>query len=495
MPELSLVAQLISSLDLEMLLVSVSDQTLQKKLSTKEKVKLITWLAIPAVIENFFQTVLGFVDTFFVAQIGLVEVSAVGVTNAILAIYFAIFMAIGVGVNVLMANAMGADKPKRASHIAQQAIILASILGALTGVLTLIFAESLLLLMGVEENVLSAGVVYFRIVAIPSIFMAYMFVLSSILRGVGDTKSPMKASILANGVNAVLDYILIFGFWLIPSLGIVGAAIATVVSRIVGTVFLAYYIKRNQHITFRKADWAFDKGHQIELLHLGTPAAGERLAMRLGQIVYFGFIVTLGTNTFAAHQIAGNIEVFSYMIAYGFAAAATIIIGKQIGAGDYNEAKSYAKLTAQLTAGFMTVLSVGLFFFGEWVGSFFSDDKVVISEIGIALKIAAFFQPFLAVVLILTGAYQGANNTRYPMYLTTVGMWVVRTGLVYLLAIQMGMGIAGVWLAIGADIIFRAIVLWYRLETDQWMRVEQEKTSLCHPKTKQPKMTECVNNY
>ncbi|PMB02389.1 MATE family efflux transporter, partial [Fischerella thermalis CCMEE 5273] len=110
-------------------------------------------------------------------------------------------------------------------------------------------------------------------------------------------------------------------------------------------------------------------------------------------------------------------------------------------------------------------------------------------------KIAAFFQPFLAVVLILTGAYQGANNTRYPMYLTTVGMWVVRTGLVYLLAIQMGMGIAGVWLAIGADIIFRAIVLWYRLETDQWMRVEQEKTSLCHPKTKQPKMTECVNNY
>ncbi|MGG6447394.1 MATE family efflux transporter [Pseudobacillus badius] len=475
--------------------MSVSDQTITKTLSVKEKMKVITILAFPAVIENFFQTALGFVDTFFVAHLGLIEVSAVGLTNAILAIYFAIFMAVGVGVNVLMANSIGAGKPERAAHIAQQSIILASIIGIITGIVTLLFAENLLRLMGVEEEVLSAGVLYFRIVAIPSILMSLMFVMSSILRGAGDTKSPMKVSIIANLINAVLDYVLIFGLLFIPAFGLAGAAIATVISRLVGVVLLGLYIKKNSSITFRKEDWSFDKQHQIELLNLGTPAAGERLAMRIGQIVYFGFIVKLGTNTFAAHQIAGNIEVFSYMIGYGFATAATILVGKQIGSGNREEAKSYAKLTTMITVGFMAFLGLGLFFLGEWAGKFFTTDKTVIEEIGIALKISAVFQPFLAVVLILTGAYQGANNTKYPMYLTTVGMWVVRTGLVYLLAIQFNMGIAGVWIAIGVDIAFRAVVLWIRMEKGKWISKTKDKTSPCHPKTKQPKLDDCVNNY
>lgn len=391
--------------------MTVADQTLKKGLSTSEKLKIIIILAVPAVIENFFQTMLGFADTFFVAQIGLDEVSAVGVTNAILAIYFAIFMAIGVGVNVLMANATGAGDYERASKVAQQGVILTTILGGLTGMLTLIFAEPLLSLLGVERQVLEIGAVYFRIVAVPSILMAYMFVMSSILRGVGDTKSPMKAVIIANIVNIILDYILIFGFLFIPALGIVGAGLAGVIARLVGTFVLILYIKKNNQIMFQKNWWRFDKVYQKELLGLGAPAAGERLAMRIGQVVYFGFIVALGTSTFAAHQIAGNIETFSYMIAYGFAAAATIIVGKQVGAGNYEEAKSYAKLISILSAVFMVFMGVLLFILGEWIGGFFSEDPVVVSEIGIALKIAALFQPFLAILLILTGAYQGARNT------------------------------------------------------------------------------------
>ena len=481
--------------------MTVADQTLKKGLSISEKLKIIIVLAVPAVIENFFQTMLGFADTFFVAQIGLDEVSAVGVTNAILAIYFAIFMAIGVGVNVLMANATGAGDYERASKVAQQGVILASIVGILTGVLTLIFAEPLLSLLGVEQQVLEIGVVYFRIVAVPSILMAYMFVMSSILRGVGDTKSPMKAVIIANIVNIILDYILIFGFLFIPALGIVGAGLAGVIARLVGTFVLILYIKKNNQIMFQKNWWRFDKVYQKELLGLGAPAAGERLAMRIGQVVYFGFIVALGTSTFAAHQIAGNIETFSYMIAYGFAAAATIIVGKQVGAGNYEEAKSYAKLISILSAVFMVFMGVLLFILGEWIGGFFSEDPVVVSEIGIALKIAALFQPFLAILLILTGAYQGARNTKYPMYLTTIGMWLIRTLFVYLLAIQMQLGIAGVWVAIGIDIVIRAVVMWYRMEKDKWIKSEKKMSfkdkveCQCHPKTKQPNMNECVNNY
>jgi putative MATE family efflux protein len=468
---------------------------LENQSSVKDKLKIIILLAIPAVIENFFQTLLGFVDTLFVSKIGLAEVSAVGVTNAVLAIYFAIFLAVGVATNVLISNFLGAGKVEKARHIAQQAIILAIALGIAFGIITFFFADNMLLLMGLEEEVLIIGSLYFKIVGVPSILMSLMFVLSSILRGSGDTKSPMKTSIMVNIINVVLDFILIFGIWIIPALGIVGAALASVFARLFGTILLFRYINKTKDIAFRNDYWKIDKGHQLELLSLGSPAAIERLAMRVGQIVYFGFIIALGTNTFAAHQIAGNIEVFSYMIAYGFATAATILVGRNMGANNYCDAKEFAKLTTFLAIGFMSIFGILLFLYGEWAGSLFTKDPKVIAEIGVALKIAAVFQPFLAIVLVLTGAYQGANNTKYPMYLTIIGMWLIRTGTVYLLAIVLEMGLAGVWIAIGIDIIFRAIVLWTRFIKDRWISKTKDKVADCHPRTRNAQLSKSVNNY
>jgi putative MATE family efflux protein len=254
------------------------------------------------------------------------------------------------------------------------------------------------------------------------------------------------------------------------------------------------YIRKTEVIAFRKDFWRPDLEHQLELVNLGSPAAIERLVMRAGQIVYFGFIVVLGTNTFAAHQIAGNLEVFSYMLAYGFATAATILVGRNIGAGDHATAKEYARLSTFMAMGFMSLFGVVLFFFGGWAGSLFTDDPQVIKDIDVALKIAAVFQPFLAVVLVLTGGFQGANNTKFPMYLTTIGMWVIRTGAVYVLAIQMQMGIAGVWIAIGLDIIFKAIVLWIQFSRGRWIVAESEPQKPCHPQTKHEDVR-CINNY
>ncbi len=254
------------------------------------------------------------------------------------------------------------------------------------------------------------------------------------------------------------------------------------------------YIRKTEVIAFRKDFWRPDLEHQLELVNLGSPAAIERLVMRAGQIVYFGFIVVLGTNTFAAHQIAGNLEVFSYMLAYGFATAATILVGRNIGAGDHETAKEYARLSTFMAMGFMSLFGVVLFFFGGWAGSLFTDNPQVIKDIDVALKIAAVFQPFLAVVLVLTGGFQGANNTKFPMYLTTIGMWVIRTGAVYVLAIQMQMGIAGVWIAIGLDIVFKAIVLWIQFSRGRWIVVESEPQKPCHPKTKHEDVR-CINNY
>ncbi|WP_116541387.1 MATE family efflux transporter [Pontibacter virosus] len=463
----------------------------------RDKMKIVLLLAFPAVVENFFQTFIGFVDVYFVSKIGLAEVSAIGATNAVLAIYFAVFMAIGVAANVRVANALGANQVERARHIAQQAIILSILFGILTGIVTLFFARPLLTLMGLEEQVLDIGEDYFRVVGIPSVFMSLMFALSANLRGSGNTRAPMKVSIIINIFHALLGYALIFGFWIFPEMGVTGAALATVASRVLGTLLLVYYIQRSEVLAFRKDFWSVDWGHQKELATLGSPAAGEVLIMRAGQIVYFGFIVSLGTNVFAAHQIAGNVEVISYMAGYGFATAVTILAGQQIGAGRIEEAISFTKIGAWMAVGIMGVLGLLLFFLGEWAGSLFSEDPEVISKIGNALKVSGAFQPFLAALLTLTGAYQAANNTKFPMYLTAAGMWAIRTVLVYYLGITLGWGLIGVWIAIGIDIVTRAGVLAYKFAKGTWMNLEKEAEveSQCHPQSIKETMSDCINNY
>lgn len=428
------------------------------------RAKIILALAIPAMLENFFQTIVGFVDTLFVAKLGLAEVAAVGVTNAILQVYFALFMALGVGASSLLARSIGEMDVEKARRITKQSVWLAVLAGVICGAVTLFFAESLLQLMGADQEVLQKGALYFRIVAIPSVLLSLTFVLGSILRATGDTKSPMKVSLWINIIHVALDYVLIFGMFFIPALGISGAAWATVIVRLIGVIALFGYI--------RKSKWgigktiftpvAADMNITSSLIRLATPAAIERLIMRLGQVLYFGIILVLGTKTYAAHQIAGNIEIFSYMPGYGLAAAATTLVGQRIGAGLKSEAYRFGVETAWIGAAFMTFVGIIMFFAAPWASRFFTDDTGVISQVVTALRIDAFAQPALAIGLILTGALQGLGDTKTPMVATAIGMWAIRVAGVYLTVEILGMGLAGVWLTIAVDLYVRAGYLFYQ---------------------------------
>ncbi|MDK8643852.1 MULTISPECIES: MATE family efflux transporter [Bacillaceae] len=429
----------------------------------KQKVSVILALAVPAMIENILQTVVGFVDTLFVSKLGLNEVTAVGVANAVLAVYIAIFMALGVGTSSLIARNIGAGDLEKAKLIARQSSILSGIFGVLFGIVTYFFSEPLLRLMGAESNVLADGITYFRIVAIPSIFISLMFIFGSILRASGDTKTPMKVSWWINFIHIGLDYVLIFGLFKFNGLGVAGAAWATVIVRVIGTVVLFFYIKKS------KVSFSLFKGSSKEgmfsILKISTPAAIERLIMRLGQVLYFGLIVKIGADTYAAHSIAGNIETFSYMPGYGLAIAATTLVGQYVGAKKIKEAYSYGIITTGIAIIFMSFIGVLLFFLSPWFASWFTTDEKAINMVVTALRIDAFAQPALAVGLVLAGALQGSGDTKSPMYSTAIGMWVIRVLGVYFLGIQLEMGIAGVWLSIAIDLYVRAIFLFMRFKS------------------------------
>jgi putative MATE family efflux protein len=443
----------------------MEDVALKDSKTTKQKIFIILSLAVPAMIENILQTVVGFVDTLFVSKLGLNEVTAVGVANAVLAVYIAIFMAIGVGTSSLIARSIGAGDISKAKSIARQSTLISGVFGLLFGVITLLFSEPLLRLMGAESSVLADGVNYFRIVAIPSIFISLMFTFGSILRAAGDTKTPMKVSWWINFIHIALDYIFIFGFMGIPGLGVAGAALATVIVRIIGTIALFIYIKKSK-VSFTLFG-SNSKADSYSILKLSTPAAIERLIMRLGQVLYFGLIVKIGADTYAAHTIAGNIETFSYMPGYGLAIAATTLVGQSVGAKRSKDAYQYGMITTAIAVAFMSFVGILLYFLSPWFATWFTTNQNAIDMVVTALRIDAFAQPALAVGLVLAGALQGAGDTKSPMYSTAIGMWVIRVIGVYVFGILLDMGIAGVWLSIAIDLYVRAIFLLYRFRNNK----------------------------
>ncbi|WP_240689318.1 MATE family efflux transporter [Ammoniphilus sp. YIM 78166] len=429
-----------------------------------KRISFIFSLALPAIVENILQFIVGFVDTLFVSKLGLSSVAAVGLIQILLNIYFVLFLAIGTVSTVMVAQYFGANQIQKARSVAKQSILLACLIGLFVGVISLFLAEPILKAMGAEADILKDGVIYFRIVAVPSIIISLMFVYSGLLRGIGDTVSPMKAGFWMNVIHIPLDYLLIFGLGPIPGLGITGAAIATVLARLAGLFILISYFKKSPSKIGMDLPhkWFNDWQTLRAIIRMGTPIAFERLFMRLGQVIYYSLILSLGTTTFAAHQIAGNLESFSFVIGTGFTVAVTTLVAQSYGARQIREAFIYSNYSVLLAVCLMSTFSFFLFFAGSWGAQHFTDNREVIELVDMVLKIHACSLIFQAINLVLTGTLNGLGDTKWPLISTAIGTWFVRLVAAYGLGILLNWGLIGVWIGIFLDDLWRALFLFGR---------------------------------
>ncbi|WP_236915294.1 MATE family efflux transporter [Clostridium sp. Cult2] len=442
----------------------------------KENIITIMALALPAMIENILQVLIGTVDTYFIGKIGTEAIAGVGITNLIMNIYIAFFLALGVGTTAIASRNIGSNNVENANNAVKQSIIMALGIGAVFGIINLTFSKNILLFLGAEERVLQYALPYFFSVAVPSVFLCLMMVLSSSLRGAGDTKTPMKIAIVSNVINIVLDYILIFGIFDFNGLGILGAGIATTTSRIVGAILLLRKINSNEtkiHINILDK-WSIDKDILKSITKIGLPAGFEKLIMRFGQLVYGGLIIKIGTEAYAAHNIAGTIETFSYLPGMGFGVAAATLVGQNLGAKKADEAQKYGLMSYFLATGFMVIVGAIFYIFAPSLAELFSEDSEVINLVVKVLRIIALFQPFLCITLVITSALQGAGDTKFPMYSTLVGIWGVRVLGVYILGMKLDLGLVGVWLAYALDVTVRGIILMIRFMKGKWKEIKIE---------------------
>ncbi|MGT2799953.1 MATE family efflux transporter [Streptococcus marmotae] len=409
--------------------------------------KKIMQIALPAMAENVLQMLMGMVDSYLVASLGLVAISGVSVAGNIIAIYQAIFIALGAAISSVLARSMGSgDQESQANH-ATGALTMTLLMSLILGLISLFFGQEIISLLGTEKLVAEAGGIFLAIVGGTIVFLGLMTSLGALVRTTGNPRLPMYVSLLTNGLNALFSSVFIF----ILDWGIVGVALGTVLARLVGVVVLW----KSLTISFAKPSWSLDR----ELLRLSLPAAGERLMMRAGDVVIIALVVRFGTQAVAGNAIGEVLTQFNYMPAFGIATATVLLVARSLGQGDREEISQIARKSYWLTLGFMLPLAFLIYAFGTPLTQLYTQDKEAVAASLLVILFSLLGTPFTIGTVIYTAVWQGLGNGKLPFYATTIGMWGIRIGTGYLLGVTLGLGLPGIWAGTLLDNAFRWLFL------------------------------------
>lgn len=429
--------------------------------------KQILFLSIPIILENLLQALLGTVDTWFAGQLNDTSIAAIGATTLVVNLFLAFYTAISVGTSAVISRYIGEQNSKKANHAAGQAVLASLMIGTVIGLIAFLFQNQILTISGAESVVLETAKPYYRIVAVPSVFVCLTLVLSACLRASKDTVTPMVVSAASNVLNIILDALFLqFG------LGITGLALATTLSRILACLFLLIRLfQKSDGIKLSAPAFVPDRELLLSITRISIPAGLERLIMRAGQLIYNGFIFSISTNAYVAHQVAGTIEYYSYIPAFGFSAAASTLVGISLGEKNEKKAREVTWKTWLLANIIMIPIGIIFFFASPMLAAEFTETADVQAQVIQVLKMIAFFQPVIGFSNVFAGALQGAGDTKFPMYATFFGTWVVHIGLGYVLGIVFELGLMGIWIGYALNNAVRSLLLYYRFRSDKWTKI------------------------
>lgn len=411
--------------------------------------KRILQIALPAMAENVLQMLMGVIDNYFVAHISLAAVSGVAIANNIITLYQALFIAMGSAISSLLARSIGQRDEGRELKYMADAIMLTLLLSIFIGLLNLVFGRPILVALGARSQVLGNGYSYLLVVGGQMVALAMLTTLGAIVRVKGLAKIPMHVSLLTTISNALMSGLSIYVF----DLGVLGVAWSTVLSRWIGIMILASFLPMGAIIRKMKVRL------NLEMLSLALPAAGERIMMRLGDLFILMIVVHLGTRIVAGNAIGESISQFNYMPGMAVATATLIPIAQFLGSQKDDDIEPFVKEAFKLSTIIMVIFSLFIFLLSSTLIAYFTEDKIASNAARVVLFFSMISAPATSGTLVYTAVWQGLGNSKLPFYATTIGMWFVRILLGYFLAIQLRLGLEGVWLATAMDNSSRWFIL------------------------------------
>ena len=430
--------------------------------------KALWSLAIPIMFGMGIQTLYNLVDMIFIGRLGGHAITGIAFNMPLFFLVLGLTMGLGTGVTASIARFIGQDNKKEADNSAEHAVFIAVIISFSLSSIGLMFGKTILALFGAEGEILSLGWEYLHVMCVGMPFMIFSGFFRSILAGEGDMKFPMMVAGLGTVLNIILDPIFIFelesygGFGF--GLGVAGAAMATVISQIIVFCVFVYmlFVKQHSYITFRLKYFSFSMDIIWDIVKVGLPASLSMVVMAIGQGVFNKILIHFSTDTVAAYQIAGRIDMLVFLPIFSVAASLTTLVGMFFGAKEY-DALRFTIRYGIMSAFFITVLaSIFIYFFAELAVGFFTDDKLIISISVTFLKLFAFVYPLISIGITTGRVLQGLGKGLPVLIITIVRVLGVSAPLAVFFIFYMDKPVEWVWysMMVSTIVAFTIALTW-----------------------------------
>jgi putative MATE family efflux protein len=424
--------------------------------------RAVLLLSIPMMLELVLESAFAVVDIFFVAKLGASAVATVGLTETYLFLVYSVSMGLSMAVTAIVARRIGEKQGAEAALSAVQAIVLAALVSLPVTVAGLVWSRELLQLMGADAWALEHGVRYTQWMLGGNVVILLLFVINAIFRGAGDAAVAMKVLWVANGLNIVLDPILIFGWGPIPAMGIEGAAIATHIGRGVGVLMQLWILARgSEHLQLTAASLRW---HTATLLHIARTSLGgigQMVIAMTAWIFLMRILASLSTEAVAGATIAIRVMMFTLMPAWGMSNAAATLVGQNLGAGAPERAEASVWRIGWMNMGFTVTVSVLFFFAHDAIIGLFTDDPAVIAIGGEWLSILAWSYFVYGWWMVAVQAFNGAGDTMTPTWINLFFFWLLQIPLAWALALPLGWAHSGVfWAVFVSETAVGLFTLW-----------------------------------
>jgi putative MATE family efflux protein len=434
--------------------------------------RAIFLLSIPMILEMAMESLLAVVDIFFISKLGDNDaVTAVGLTESMLAIVYSLAMGLGMAVTAMVARRIGEQDKPGAAVAAVNALYIGFIISVILTMLGIFFYADLLVLMGASPNVITAGAGYTQWMLTGNITIVALFLINAIFRGAGNPAIAMRSLWIANILNMILDPIFIFDWGL--GLGVEGAAIATNIGRGVGVLYQIVYLAGEKGvIKIHKENIRIDWSIIARLLKVSAGNIGQFLISTTSWLLLARIIVTFGSAAFAGYQFAIRVIIFTILPSWGMANAAATLVGQNLGAQKPERAEKSVWKAGFLNMIFLGLISVAFFFLSEPIMRIFSTDAEVIRYGTRCLTIVAFGYVFYGYGMVIVQSFNGAGDSLTPTILNLFGYWLFQIPLAYVLAIKLDWGPTAVFWAIGIAESVMAIVAIIIFRQGRWKKVK-----------------------
>ncbi|MEK5496575.1 MATE family efflux transporter [Bacillus sp. FSL M8-0077] len=444
--------------------------TIQKVQAKSEKshpsLFALTW---PIFIEISLYMLMGSADTLMLSQYSDNSVAAVGVSNQLLNLLIVMFSFITTGTTIVIAQLLGAGRKQEATQVAYVSLGTNFLISFVISLLMFVLAVPILHMMGLSSELMPDASVFLQIVGLLSFIQALIMTYSAILKSYGFTRDTMYVTIGMNLLNVAGNYLVIFGPFGFPVLGVMGVALSTSFARLIGLTAMILIVRHRIGLRFSfKRMFYIQRTHLKKLLKIGIPSAGEQLSYNGSQMIITLFITFMGTQALAAKVYTQSLMMFIMLFGAAISQGTQILIGRLIGAKEFDAAYRRCMKSLYWAIAISLLSSTALSLSSTHLLTFFTSNSEIIQIASLLLILTIILEPGRSFNMVIINSLRAAGDAKFPVYMAMISMWGIGLPIAYLLGIQLEMGLIGIWISFIVDEWVRGIFMYRRWRSRVW---------------------------